>query len=115
MKWYHTLALCHFALNFNFILPLIQVTEGVHMAIGFAVANSILLEGPDGLVIVDTTESEEAAREILQHFRNISSKPIVAVVYTHNHPDHCRGAKVWSDATQNAVLACHIEFHSALL
>ena len=73
-----------------------QVTEGVHMAIGFAIANSILLEGPEGLVIVDTTESIEAAREILQHFRNISSKPIVAVVYTHSHADHCTGTKVRS-------------------
>lgn len=64
------------------------------MAIGFAIANSILLEGPEGLVVVDTTESQDAAQEILAHFRNISSKPIKAIVYTHNHPDHVRGAKV---------------------
>ena len=66
----------------------------MHVAVGFALANSILLEGPDGLVIVDTTESEDAGKEILQHFRNISSKPIRAIVYTHNHADHCRGARV---------------------
>ena len=71
-----------------------QVTKGVHVAIGFALSNSILLEGPKGLVIVDTTESIDAAREILQHFRNISSKPIRAIIYTHNHADHCRGTRV---------------------
>lgn len=64
------------------------------MAVGFALANSIMLEGPDGLVIVDTTESEDAAREIMQQFRNISSKPVKAIVYTHFHADHVRGARV---------------------
>ena len=64
------------------------------MAVGFALANSIMLEGPDGLVIVDTTESEVSAREIMQHFRNISSKPLKAIVYTHFHNDHNRGTWV---------------------
>ena len=74
---------------------IVQVTEGVYVAVGFALANSIMLEGPDGLVIVDVTESEDAAREILQHFRNISMKPIKALVYTHFHADHNRGALVY--------------------
>lgn len=72
-----------------------QVTEGVHVAIGFALANSILLEGPDGLIIVDTTETIAAAEKIYQEFRKISpSKPIKAIMYTHNHADHTFGAQV---------------------
>ena len=35
---------------------------GVHVAIGYALSNVIALEGPSGLVIVDTTESRTAAR-----------------------------------------------------
>ena len=71
-----------------------QVTDGVYVAVGFALANSILLEGPDGLVVVDVTESFESGAEILKVFRNISQKPIKALIYTHNHVDHSFGGEV---------------------
>ena len=70
------------------------MTEGVYVAIGYALANSIMLEGPHGLVIVDTTENVAAAKEILKGFRNITDKPIKALIYTHNHADHTFGAQV---------------------
>lgn len=71
-----------------------QVTEGIHVAIGYAIANSILIEAPDGAIIVDTTESHEAAVEIMAAFRNITKAPIKAIIYTHNHADHMYGTRV---------------------
>lgn len=68
-----------------------KVTDGVYVAIGYALANSIMLEGSDGLVIVDVTESAESAREVYTAFRELSDKPIKALVYTHNHADHVFG------------------------
>ncbi len=68
-----------------------KVTDGVYVAIGYALANSIMLEGDEGLVIVDVTESAESAREVYQAFRQISDKPIRALIYTHNHADHVFG------------------------
>ena len=41
--------------------------------------------GRDGIVIVDTTESEKCASEILQDFRKITQKPIKGIVLTHFH------------------------------
>ena len=64
------------------------------MAFGYALANSILLEGPDGIVIVDTTESLDAAEAIKAEFRRISTKPIKGIIYTHSHPDHTTGSSV---------------------
>ena len=31
----------------------VEVTDGVHVAVGFGLANSIMLEGDDGIIIVD--------------------------------------------------------------
>ena len=73
---------------------LFQVTDGVHVAIGFALANSIMLEAPDGLIIVDVTESYESGKEVFAAFREISKKPVKAIIYTHNHADHIYGGKV---------------------
>ena len=71
-----------------------QVTDDIYMAIGYALANSIMIVGPDGVVIVDVTESYQAAKEIYAEFRKITDKPITDIIYTHNHGDHIGGALV---------------------
>ena len=72
-----------------------QVIEGVYVAVGYAIANTIMIEAPEGLIIVDTTESRMAAREIYTEFRKVSPhKSVKAIVYTHNHLDHCLGTEV---------------------
>ncbi|WP_020581207.1 alkyl sulfatase dimerization domain-containing protein [Endozoicomonas elysicola] len=70
-----------------------KVTEGVHVAVGFGLANSIMIEGDDGIIIVDVMESREAAESVLEAFRRITDKPVKALIYTHNHADHILGGK----------------------
>jgi len=70
------------------------VTDGVWVAVDYSIANSILLEGRDGLIVVDVTECERSARQIRREFTRISNKSIVAIVYTHFHPDHTFGTRV---------------------
>ena len=55
----------------------IEVTEGVHVAIGYGLANSVLIEGTDGVIIVDTLESDEAARPVKEAFVAITDAPVV--------------------------------------
>ena len=90
-----------------------RVTDRVHVAVGFALANSILIEGDAGAVVVDVTESVETAREIRSAFEKITTKPIRALVYTHNHADHVFGARgfvpegpvdVYAHETTNAAI-----------
>jgi alkyl sulfatase BDS1-like metallo-beta-lactamase superfamily hydrolase len=75
---------------------LVKVTDGVYVAVGYGIANSILLEGTDGDIVVDTMESVESAQKVLAEFRKVSAKPIEAIVYTHSHPDHIGGAAVFA-------------------
>ncbi|WP_162925863.1 alkyl sulfatase dimerization domain-containing protein [Isoalcanivorax indicus] len=70
----------------------IEVTDGVHVAVGFGIANSIMIEGDDGVIIVDTMESLQAAERVAERFRAITDKPVKALIYTHSHPDHIFGA-----------------------
>jgi len=78
----------------EFRQAVIRVTDGVYVAVGYGLANSILLVGSDGVVIVDTMESAEAAAPVKKAFEAISSKPVKAIIYTHYHPDHTQGARV---------------------
>lgn len=75
----------------NFERRIDKVTEGVYQAVGYAAANSIMIEGDDGVIIVDVTGSVERGREVKAAFAEITDKPIVALIYTHNHGDHVFG------------------------
>jgi alkyl sulfatase BDS1-like metallo-beta-lactamase superfamily hydrolase len=81
----------------EFKRDVIKVTDGVWVAIGYGIANSILLEGDDGVVIVDTMETLEAAQQVRDAFRAITSKPVNAIIYTHSHPDHIGGAAAFAE------------------
>jgi alkyl sulfatase BDS1-like metallo-beta-lactamase superfamily hydrolase len=77
----------------EFERKLYEVTDGVHVAVGFGIANSILVEGDECAFVVDAMGSVESARAVKAEFDAITSKPIEAIIYTHNHGDHVFGAR----------------------
>lgn len=52
--------------------------------------NTVILDAPQGLVVVDTGRHPEHAQAVLDHARKVG-KPVVAVVNTHWHLDHSTG------------------------
>src|SRR5207247_10364854 len=48
-----------------------------------------------GLVIVDTHSKPSAARVIVEHLRDMTTKPVRYVVNTHFHWDHWHGNEVY--------------------
>ncbi|TGK49435.1 MBL fold metallo-hydrolase [Leptospira kanakyensis] len=78
--------------NAEFEKKIYEVAPGVYSAVGYGIANSILLVGKDGLVIIDTLDELKASKQVLEDFRKISSLPIKAIIYTHSHPDHIFGS-----------------------
>ncbi len=72
---------------------IIKARDQVYYAVDFALANMVMIETREGLVIIDTTESLTAARTIMAEFRKISDQPVKVVLYTHNHVDHFRGTR----------------------
>ena len=65
----------------------------IHIAVGFGIANSIMIEGKDGNIIVDVTDSVSEAEKVYSLFKKKNSNPIKAIIYTHNHGDHTFGAE----------------------
>lgn len=59
---------------------------------GGGMGNVGVLEGDDGVVIVDTTNGTEFAERARELIGTLTSKPVVAIVYTHHHVDHTAGA-----------------------
>lgn len=87
-----------------------KVTENVYSAVGFGIANATMIVGSDGIIIVDTLESTDAAKTVLAEFRKITDKPVRAIVYTHNHSDHTMGVKAFT--TEEDVAAGRVQIYA---
>ena len=80
----------------------------IHVAIGYGLANAIILEGENGCVLIDTTESHETAMMVLEALKAvIKGKPVEAIILTHFHPDHTLGLDVFLEAYPGAQIFAH--------
>ena len=76
----------------------------IHIAVGFGIANSIMIEGEDGNIIVDVTDSVSEAEKVYSLFKKKNSNPIKAIIYTHNHGDHTFGAEYFIKSQEDKPL-----------
>lgn len=91
----------------EFRQEVITPAPGVHVAIGYGIANSVLIEGDDGAIVIDTMESLEAARLVAAEFAKKTSKPVKAIIYTHSHPDHVQGAAAFIPPGASVPIYAH--------
>ena len=77
-----------------------QVAEQFYVAVGYGNADMTMVVGTDGVILIDSLENAEAAREALSDLRRFSDKPIRALIYTHNHPDHSSGSRGLLDPSE---------------
>ena len=78
----------------NAIHGLFEVTEGMYQIRGMDLSNMTIIEGTTGLIIIDPLLTPATAKAGLElYYQNRPEKPVVAVLYTHNHADHFGGVK----------------------
>ncbi|WP_417749159.1 alkyl sulfatase dimerization domain-containing protein [Rosistilla oblonga] len=73
----------------------IQVADNVFTAVGFHGANTSMIVGTDGVIIIDTLFGPSSAADAAEAFRQYSDKPVKAIIYTHSHGDHIGGASAF--------------------
>ena len=76
-------------------------TPGDRLSVG----NAGFVIGSEGILVVDTFATEEAARDLLAEIRRRSALPVRWVVNTHYHLDHVGGDAVFG--REGAVIVAH--------
>lgn len=85
-----------------FPAKILNVTDGVYVARGYNRDNPVLIEGTDGLIVIDPGESITAAEIVKEAYNEqldniFDRKPVKAIIYTHHHDCHIHGASVFAD------------------
>lgn len=80
----------------KFKATLHRVTDNVFCAVGYGLSNATYLRGPDGVIVIDSGEAMEEARETLDAFRKVCDEPIRALICSHFH--YLQGTQVYVDA-----------------
>nr|CEL73815.1 TPA: alkyl sulfatase, putative [Toxoplasma gondii VEG] len=91
---------------------IIQVVPDIYVAIGYGLANSVILNGTDGLVVVDTMESTATMQAVWSDWLKFpySNRPVKAIIYTHFHTDHIFGASAIAAPNVTEVHAYWLTF-----
>jgi alkyl sulfatase BDS1-like metallo-beta-lactamase superfamily hydrolase len=73
---------------------LFEVSPRLYQVRGLDLANMTIIEGDDGLIIIDPLTVAETAKAALDlYYQNRPHKPVVAVIYSHTHVDHFGGVR----------------------
>jgi linear primary-alkylsulfatase len=76
------------------IAGLFELAPGVYQLRGFDLSNMHVIEGEDGIVVVDPLISAETAAAALALYReHRGERPVTGLIYTHSHVDHFGGAR----------------------
>ena len=88
-----------------------EVRQGVWTLVGNGLSNQTFVEGPEGIIAIDTGESTEEMREAIAELRQVTDRPIVAVLYTHFH--YVGGTEaVFEDAATHGISRESIPIYS---
>jgi len=76
------------------IAGLFELAPGVYQLRGFDLSNMHVIEGENGIVVVDPLISAETAAAALALYRqHRGERPVTGLLYTHSHVDHFGGAR----------------------
>ena len=73
---------------------LFEVTPGIYQVRSLDLANMTVVEGTEGVIIIDPLTSVECAAAALGLYRkHRGDRPVTGVIYSHSHIDHFGGAQ----------------------
>ncbi|MCU0620949.1 MAG: MBL fold metallo-hydrolase, partial [Gemmatimonadales bacterium] len=88
------------------------IAPGLFMLSGYANGNVLVLEGRDGLLLVDA-QSPTRAGEADSVLRRGTPAPVRTVVNTHYHDDHIGGNPHWVAAGASVVAQCQVQVQAS--
>lgn len=84
---------------------LVKARDGVYSLVGYSISNYTFVEGRTGLIAFDCGNNVGTGREAIRRIREVTDKPIVAIIYSHHH--YTGGAGAYADAAARGKVAVY--------
>jgi alkyl sulfatase BDS1-like metallo-beta-lactamase superfamily hydrolase len=83
-----------------------KIADDIYYATG--VANTIMINTADGVVIYDTGLVLQSAKQLRLLKEQVSDGPVHSIILSHSHADHIGGAKLWME--KGTEIIAHKEY-----
>lgn len=87
----------------NYQKTLTKINDHIYHFLGYGHSNAIAIIGDTSVILVDTLDSDECAKDLKKDLETITTKPVQTIIYTHGHPDHRGGAGAFQDTVQEII------------
>ncbi|MBD0399951.1 alkyl sulfatase dimerization domain-containing protein [Flammeovirga sp. EKP202] len=91
----------------------VELGKGVWSLEGFSIANLGVIEGETGLIVYDTGNDNENAREFLKGIRTVTDKPVKTIIYSHSH--YVSGGKGLLEGNEEYTVIGHPKVNKNIL
>ncbi|MFF5814692.1 alkyl sulfatase dimerization domain-containing protein [Peribacillus butanolivorans] len=88
---------------------ILRITDRILVLIGFSVENTVIIEGDEGLIIWDTGSYISIGKRKYDALRQITDKPIKAIIYSHNH--YAMGTTAFVGEGEKVEIISHPDVH----
>ncbi|MCV0400521.1 MAG: hypothetical protein K5777_00860 [Nitrosopumilus sp.] len=89
-----------------------SIDENIWFIVDYDGSRSVIIEGSDGLIVVDTLNSYKSAKKVLDEFKAFSNKPVKIIVFTMFNPNFYSSSNAFLEGGDGDV---EIVMHEDLL
>jgi alkyl sulfatase BDS1-like metallo-beta-lactamase superfamily hydrolase len=88
------------------------VKEKYYKIYGYGLTSATIIDGTDGLIVLDPMETADRMREAMADFREVTgnTKPVKGILYSHWHMDHFGGVRGLDNIADDVVIIAHDTF-----
>ncbi|MGM0900271.1 MAG: alkyl/aryl-sulfatase [Bacillota bacterium] len=91
---------------------LFKVVEGVYQVRGLSLATMIFVEGKSGVIVIDTSSGNRAAKAAIElYFSHRPKKPVTAIIISQSHSDHFGGTQAILQYAENSSIPIIVPEH----
>jgi alkyl sulfatase BDS1-like metallo-beta-lactamase superfamily hydrolase len=91
---------------------LFKVVEGVYQVRGLSLATMIFVEGKSGVIVIDTSSGNRAAKAAIElYFNHRPKKPVTAIIISQSHSDHFGGTQAILQYAENSSIPIIVPEH----
>ncbi|MBP1045751.1 alkyl/aryl-sulfatase [Enterococcus sp. BWM-S5] len=82
---------------------IVKISDRIYHITGYGHSNCIVVEGETSIILIDTLDSNQRAKKMIDDIHIFIKKPVHTIIYTHSHPDHRGGAGAFRETVQEII------------